>query len=128
PPPGSWTAETIGGLPTLFVRDKGGELRAFLNVCRHRASPLCDDGEWHSSSLIRCPYHSWLYQLDGSLARASGVGDPEGFDVADYSLKPVQLAEWRRMVFICFDDSAEPLDVGPLGDAIAAYPLESMEL
>ena len=81
-------------------------------IVRH---PCVKTASAHSSSLIRCPYHSWLYQLDGSLARASGVGDPEGFDVADYSLKPVRLAEWRRMVFICFDDSAEPLDVGPLG-------------
>ena len=61
---------TTGGLPVLFVRDKAGTLRAFLNVCRHRASPLCEEGETHAASLIRCPYHSWLYQLDGSLARA----------------------------------------------------------
>jgi len=128
PVAGSWTARTIGGLPVLFVRDKAGELRAFLNVCRHRASPLCEDGETHSSSLIRCPYHSWLYQLDGSLARASGVGEPEGFDVADYSLKPVRLAAWRRMVFVCFDESAAPLDLGPLAAAVDAYPLEEMRL
>jgi phenylpropionate dioxygenase-like ring-hydroxylating dioxygenase large terminal subunit len=128
PTTGSWAARVVGGLPVLFVRDKAGELRAFLNVCRHRASPLCEDGEAHSGSLIRCPYHSWLYQLDGSLARASGVGDPDGFDVADYSLKQVQLAEWRRLVFVNFDESAAPLDLDPLGRAIDAYPLESMEL
>ncbi len=127
PAAGSWTARVTGGLPVLFVRDKSGELRAFLNVCRHRASPLCEDGETHCGSLIRCPYHSWLYHLDGSLARASGVGDPEGFDVAGYSLKPVQLAVWRRTVFVCFDESAEPFDVGDLGASIDAYPLESME-
>jgi phenylpropionate dioxygenase-like ring-hydroxylating dioxygenase large terminal subunit len=128
PAAGSWTACVTGGVPVLFVRDKAGALRAFLNVCRHRASPLCEDGESHASSLIRCPYHSWLYQLDGSLARASGVGEPDGFDVADYSLKPVQLAQWRRMIFVCFDDAAAPLDIGPLGTAIDAYALESMEL
>ena len=128
PSAGSWTARTVGGLPVLFVRDKAGALRAFLNVCRHRAAPLCEDGESHASSLIRCPYHSWLYQLDGSLARASGVGEPEGFDVADYSLKSVQLTTWRRMVFVCFDSAETPLDLGPLGGAIDAYPLESMEL
>ena len=128
PGPGSWTARTVAGLPTLFVHDKAGELRAFLNVCRHRASPLCEDGEAHAGSLIRCLYHSWLYHLDGSLARASGVGEPEGFELADYSLKPVQIAQWRRLVFVCFDPDAAPLDVGPLGRAVDAYPLESMEL
>jgi phenylpropionate dioxygenase-like ring-hydroxylating dioxygenase large terminal subunit len=125
---GSWTARVVGGLPVLFVRDKAGELRAFLNVCRHRASPLCEDGEVHAGSLIRCPYHSWLYQLDGSLARASGVGAPEGFDVADYPLKPLRLALWRRIVFVCFDDAVASLDLGPLGRAVDAYPIESMEL
>ena len=128
PDTGSFTTRVVGGLPVLFVRDKSDTLRAFLNVCRHRASPLCEDGETHSSSLIRCPYHSWLYQLDGSLARASGVGEPDGFDVADYSLKPVQLTEWRRLVFVNFDENAAPFDVDPLGHAIDAYPLESMEL
>jgi phenylpropionate dioxygenase-like ring-hydroxylating dioxygenase large terminal subunit len=128
PPAGSWTAQVVGGLPVLFVRDKAGELRAFLNVCRHRASPLCEDGETHGGSLIRCPYHSWLYQLDGSLARASGVGSPDDFDLADYSLKPVRLAEWRRTAFVCFDDRAASFDLGALGAAIDAYPLESMDL
>ena len=128
PATGSFTARVVGGLPLLFARDKAGTLRAFLNVCRHRASPLCEDGETHSASLIRCPYHSWLYQLDGSLARASGVGEPEDFDVAEYSLKPVQLAEWRRLVFVCSNTMTAPFDVGPLGSAIDAYPLESMEL
>ena len=128
PAAGSWTARVVGGLPVLFVRDKVGELRAFLNVCRHRASPLCEDGEAHSGSLIRCPYHSWLYQLDGSLARASGVGSPDDFDLADHSLKPVRLAAWRRMVFVCFDKHAPAFDVGALGAAVDAYPLESMEL
>jgi phenylpropionate dioxygenase-like ring-hydroxylating dioxygenase large terminal subunit len=128
PVAGTWTARVVGGLPVLFVRDKAGELRSFLNVCRHRASPLCEDGEMHGGSLIRCPYHSWLYQLDGSLARASGVGSPDDFDVADYSLKAVRLAQWRRTVFVCFDDGAASFDLGVLGAAIDAYPLESMEL
>src|SRR6476469_10946079 len=106
PAAGSWTAANVAGMPTLFVRDKGGQLRAFLNVCRNRAAPLCEDGESHAGSVIRCPYRSWIYQLDGSLARAAGVGEPEGFDVADYPLKPVQIAQWRRLVFVNFDDNA----------------------
>jgi Rieske 2Fe-2S family protein len=128
PPAGSWTARVVAGMPVLFVRDKAGELRAFLNVCRHRASPLCEEGDSHSGSLIRCPYHSWLYQLDGSLARASGVGAPDGFNVADYPLKPVALASWRQLVFVSFATDGDDLDLGPLGAAVADYPLESMEL
>lgn len=127
PAAGTWTARVVAGLPVLFVRDKFDELRAFLNVCRHRASPLCEDRESGSGSRIRCPYHSWLYNLDGSLARASGVGSPDDFELAHYSLKPVALAQWRRLVFISF--AASPaFDLGRLAAAVDAYPLEAMEL
>ena len=42
-------------------------------MCRHRAAPLCDDGGSGDGSLIRCPYHAWLYRLDGSLAKNVGA-------------------------------------------------------
>jgi choline monooxygenase len=126
PVPGAWSARTVGGVPVLLVRDRDGELRGFLNVCRHRAAPLCDDEG--SGSVIRCPYHAWLYRHDGSLARAHGIGDPEGFDVADYSLKPVAVATWRRLVFVDLANPDARLDLGPLADAVDACPFEAMEL
>lgn len=127
PAPGSWTARTVGGVPLLIVRDRDGVLRAFQNVCRHRAAPLCDEGTTGTGSLIRCPYHAWLYRHDGSLAKAQGVGHPDGFDVADYSLKPVAIATWRRFVFTNVANSDARLDLGPLAAAVEACPIESME-
>ncbi|WP_395153884.1 aromatic ring-hydroxylating dioxygenase subunit alpha [Ilumatobacter sp.] len=126
PAPGAWSALTVGGVPILLVRDRDGRLRGFLNVCRHRAAPLCDDEG--SGSLIRCPYHSWLYRLDGSLARASGVGEPEGFDLDDYSLKPVGVAMWRRTVFVHVGDPTAALDLGPLADAVRDCPFDDMDM
>jgi phenylpropionate dioxygenase-like ring-hydroxylating dioxygenase large terminal subunit len=126
PEPGSWIARVAGGLPILVVRDRDGTLRAFLNVCRHRAAPLCDDAG--SGSLIRCPYHAWLYRHDGSLARASGIGEPDGFDVADHSLRAIGIAVWRRLVFVHLADPNAELALGPLADAVAACPIEEMEL
>ncbi len=126
PNPGSWVARTVGGTPVLLVRDKNGDLRAFLNACRHRASPLCDDGAHESGWVLRCPYHAWIYRLDGSLAKAQGVGEPEGFDVADYSLRPVGVAIWRRLVFINASAPEAPFDLGPLAAAIDACEFEAM--
>jgi Rieske 2Fe-2S family protein len=126
PAAGAWTAVTAGRVPVLLVRDREGNLRAFLNVCRHRAAPLCDEGATASSAAISCPYHAWLYRLDGTLARAHGVGEPEGFDTADYSLTPVGLAVWRRWVFVHTSSTAAPLDLGPLAQAIDGYPVEDM--
>lgn len=128
PSPGAWTAALVGGIPVLVVRDRDGELRAFLNACRHRASPLCDVGEHGAGPLLRCPYHAWLYRLDGSLAKAQGVGEPDGFDVADYALKPVAIAIWRRLVFVHTGEPDAVLDLGPLAAAIDACPIESFEL
>jgi len=125
---GEWRAITVGRAPVLLVRDLEGELRAFLNVCRHRASPLCEPGASDSGVALSCPYHAWLYRLDGSLARAQGVGQPEGFDVADYSLKPVGLATWRRWVFVHPDVAAAQPDFGPLGAAINEFSLEAMDV
>ncbi len=126
PDPGAWVARTVGGVPVLLVRDRDGTLRGFLNVCRHRAAPLCDDQG--SGSVIRCPYHAWLYRHDGSLAKAHGVGNPAGFDVADYSLKPIAVAHWRRLVFVDIENPATELDLGPLAAAVDSCRLEDMEL
>ena len=128
PAAGSWKALTVAGLPVLLVRDKDGALRGFLNVCRHRAAPLCEVGDEGSGAAIRCPYHAWLYRLDGSLARAQGVGEPEGFDVDAVALHPVAVAMWRRWVFVHADAAAAPLDLGPLADAISGYPVDSMHV
>lgn len=126
PTPGAWSARIVGGTPVLLVRDRDGELRGFLNVCRHRAAPLCDDEG--SGSVIRCPYHAWLYRHDGSLAKAHGVGNPDGFDVSDYSLKQVGVATWRRLLFVNLADHTTTLELGPLAEAIDACPIEQMEL
>jgi len=128
PPAKAWSALSVGGLPVLLVRDGDGELRAFLDVCRHRASPLCEVGESGAGSVISCPYHAWVYRLDGSLAKAGGVGTPEGFDVADFGLKPVAVALWRRTFWINVADPGANFDPGPLGDAIDQFPIESFEV
>ena len=128
PVAGAWRSLTVSGLPVLVVRDREGVLRGFLNVCRHRAAPLCEHGGSGSGAALSCPYHAWLYRLDGSLARAQGVGHPDRFDTADHALHPVGLATWRRWVFVHADPSAAAPDFGPLGAAIGAFPLEGMDV
>jgi phenylpropionate dioxygenase-like ring-hydroxylating dioxygenase large terminal subunit len=127
PSPGSWRALTVAGTPVLLVRDRLGVLRGFLNVCRHRAAPLCDDGAGGDGPLLRCPYHAWLYRLDGSLAKAHRVGQPDGFDIDSIALTAVGVATWRRFVFVHLADSSAAFDLGPLAAAIDACPIEEME-
>ena len=76
--PGSFFACDAGGVPVVVVRDKEGALRAFLNVCRHRGSLVCE-GEGRRETL-QCPYHAWTYGLDGSLRAAPRTEREPGFD------------------------------------------------
>ncbi len=128
PSAGAWRAITVAGLPVLLVRDRTGVLRAFVNVCRHRAAPLCEVGDEGAGAAISCPYHAWLYRLDGSLARAQGVGAPDDFEPGDVSLRPLRIGSWRRWVFVNAHVDAPPLDLGPLADAARGYPVESMHV
>jgi phenylpropionate dioxygenase-like ring-hydroxylating dioxygenase large terminal subunit len=124
--PGSYLATTAGRVPVLVVRDRAGELRAFLNVCRHRGSPLAEG--CGTAAALSCPYHGWVYRLDGSLARAGGVGEPEGFDPADFGLFPVAVTTFARSVLVNLHAGAPPFDPGPLAVALEPYQLDELEL
>lgn len=108
-----FTAE-IAGEPLVVARAEDGRLRAFSNVCRHRGAVVAA-GEGSAKSL-RCPYHGWVYGLDG---RLSG-GPPEfegveGFDRATCTLPPVRVDTFGPFVFVNLDPAAAPL-AASLGD------------
>jgi phenylpropionate dioxygenase-like ring-hydroxylating dioxygenase large terminal subunit len=125
--PGSYASVEVGGrTPVLLVRDDAGTLRAFLNVCRHRGSPVAEG--CGTARALKCPYHAWIYRLDGSLARATGVGDPEEFDPAEFGLKEVSVTTFCRNVFVHLAPDAAPFDPGPLGAAIDPYRIDELEL
>lgn len=119
--PGSYFTADAGGQPVLVVRDTDGVLRAFLNVCRHRGAPLAD-GCGHARAL-GCPYHGWVFRLDGSLSRAGGMDGVAGFDPAASALFPVAITTWARFVFVNPSGTAGPFDLGPLAAALAPYPI-----
>ena len=90
--PGSYVTETVAGRPIAVVRDRDGVLRAFYNVCKHRAHELLSgEGE---TTRIMCPYHAWVYDLTGQLRRAPETENLEGFDTNDICLDEVQVEEF----------------------------------
>jgi len=107
--PGSYRADVLAGhWPILVVRDEIGVLRAFHNVCRHRAAMLFAYGASGICKALRCPYHGWVYSLDGSLLSASDFGD-ESLDKSRYGLFPVRVEVWQGLVFVCLSERAPPL-------------------
>ena len=122
--PGSFVASRAGHVPVVVTRTRAGELRAFVNVCRHRGSLLCE-GEAHRET-IQCPYHAWTYELDGRLRAAPRSDREPGFDPAALSLVPVAVDTWGPFVFANPDDGAGPLadTLGQLPELVAAAGVE----
>jgi Rieske 2Fe-2S family protein len=108
PTPGRFVRAAVGHENVIVVRGRDRELRAFLNVCRHRGSTLCltDTGDVGRS--IRCPYHSWTYRLDGSLMSAPNWRSMAAADKAEYGLHPVHLAEWHGLVWLNLAENPAP--------------------
>jgi phenylpropionate dioxygenase-like ring-hydroxylating dioxygenase large terminal subunit len=127
--PGDYLALEFAGVPLLIVRDKDDVVRAFANSCRHRGSALLDEGTGNCRSLI-CPYHSWTYNLDGTLAGAPEMQKTEDFDRSKNGLIPIRLETWGGFMFVCFDEEAPPLStwLGGLPEKLACYRPEDMVL
>lgn len=105
--PGSYVTAEIAGQPVAIVRDAEGQLRAFYNVCKHRAHELLK-GEG-SITRIMCPYHAWVYRLNGQLARAPHTETLEEFNTGDVGLDQVQVEEFCGFLFVNLDPQAQPL-------------------
>ena len=86
------------------------ELRAFLNVCRHRGATLCLTDAGDVGRSIRCPYHSWTYRLDGSLMSAPNWRSMAAVDKVGYGLHPVALAEWHGLVWLNLAENPAPFE------------------
>ena len=110
---GDAVAATIAGYPLVVVRS-GDSLKAFHNVCRHRAGPLVDGDRERCPGGFTCKYHGWTYTLDGRLRNARDFGAASGFDPRQFGLVPLKVETWRHFVFVNAD-----LDAQPLADVLA---------
>jgi phenylpropionate dioxygenase-like ring-hydroxylating dioxygenase large terminal subunit len=104
--PGSYAATRAAHVPVVLVRDGEGTLRAFLNVCRHRGSLVCEGSGTRAT--LQCPYHAWTYGLDGRLI-AAPRGEREGLLTDDLGLVQLSLDTWGPFVFVNPDPEADPL-------------------
>ncbi|MBI3210255.1 MAG: Rieske 2Fe-2S domain-containing protein [Candidatus Solibacter usitatus] len=103
---GDYCAGEIAGEPVAVVRGHDGILRAFSNVCRHRASVILS--EHGNAKSLRCPYHAWTYALDGNLLNAPEFEGVECWKKEDVRLPAYGLTEWGPYVFVNLDAQAIP--------------------
>jgi choline monooxygenase len=105
--PGNYVSATVAEMPIALVRDRDGSLRAFYNVCRHRAHELLAGSG--TVRTIVCPYHAWVYDLDGRLKGARRADRMETFDKREICLLEVSVEEFGGFVYVNLDAAARPL-------------------
>ena len=110
PSPGDARPVNFLGQPLLMLRDKAGQLRVFQNICRHRGMILVAE-PCRIQRAIRCPYHSWCYELDGRLRTTPHVGGPgtnrhDAIRRDELGLIEVRSHEWLGVVFVNLDGQA----------------------
>jgi Rieske 2Fe-2S family protein len=136
--PGDHLVIDAAGESIILLRNQAGLLRAFYNVCRHRGAQLCGTalpggartGGVIDGKYLRCPYHSWVYDLDGGLIAAPFLS-AEDADPAEFALYPVGIESWGGFIFIHLTpEAATPLAtlLGAMPDRLVRYPLDQLQI
>lgn len=110
PNPGDVLPVQLGSWPVLLIRGRDGAIAAFLNICRHRGMRLVM-APASGCEILKCPWHSWVYDLDGTLQgtpnyagwRQDGTAELAGEDIR---LKKVSVGIWRDLIFVNIDGNA----------------------
>jgi Rieske 2Fe-2S family protein len=144
PEPGDYLVLSLAGESLLVVRTRGGEVRGFYNVCRHRGCRLVLDpnerpdaagpgvsGRFGGS--IRCPYHAWTYTLEGELRTAPFLAEEDGLSRAEFPLHPVGVDEWGGFLFVHLEPGRATAlggtllgQLGGVPERLARYPLAAL--
>jgi len=104
----------IAGKPILLIKNNNNKITAFHNVCSHRCLKLVDEKK-NVGKVIRCPYHSWSYDLEGNLKAAPHIGGnnqhkPKGFNFLDHGLKGINIHIWHDWIFINLNGKAKKFE------------------
>ncbi|OMB97179.1 Rieske (2Fe-2S) protein [Mycobacterium sp. NS-7484] len=126
PNAGDFFTVTVANDPLMAVRGRDGVVRVLANVCQHRAMLLVEGSG--NRRRFQCPYHSWVYGLDGQLQSAPQLNDSPCFNKADVKLPEVRSELWEGFIFVTFDDTIPSLTerLGGLSDYLANWDIASL--
>ena len=127
PEPGDYRVLKVANESAIIVRGKDGEIKAFANVCRHRGSLVCLEQQGNKRK-FECPYHGWIYDIDGNLIAARNM--PEDFDKTDHGLIKISVGLLGGMIFVCFSDSPPSLEGAKrdLAEPFAMFDFENLKV
>ncbi len=124
--PGDYQALDIAGVPTIVLKDRDGELRAYANSCRHRGMKLLE-GKGRCKVLM-CPLHGWTYGLEGDLQSTPRMETCEQLDTLNIGLVEFRVASRDGFTYVCMDPDQKSLDhwLGDCSDLHAPWALEQL--
>jgi len=127
PEPGDFKVVNVDKESAIIVRGSDGTLKGFANVCRHRGSLVCLEQEGHVDK-FQCPYHGWMYDIDGNLTAARDMED--GFDKASHGLKSVSVGEVHGLILVSFDDNPPSLEgaIRELEEPLTMFGFEDLKV
>jgi Rieske 2Fe-2S family protein len=140
PHAGDYLHVDLAGERILLVRNRDGRSVAFFNVCSHRGAELvaaapitdpCGARSGHFPGAIRCPYHAWTYELDGTLRGAPFLEFSERRPREKYSLRRISSDEWAGFLFVrCAASATAPLaeTLAPVAQKVVRYPLAELRI
>ena len=127
PEPGDFKVVNVARESAIIVRGRDGQLRAFANVCRHRGSLVCLESAGRVDKFM-CPYHGWMYDIDGRLIAARSMSDD--FDKEQWGLNPVSLDTLGGFLLVCFCDDPPGLNSAKtdLAEPMALFDFEHLKV
>jgi phenylpropionate dioxygenase-like ring-hydroxylating dioxygenase large terminal subunit len=125
--PGDYFTAEVADKPVIIARGNDDVVRAFYNVCTHRAAKLVE-GEGNKS-LFTCPYHAWTFHTDGRLNKAPNMKGVEHFHHEDFCLKPIRLEIQESFIFVNLDPGAQPMSAvfGDLFEGFKRFRFENLK-
>jgi len=129
PNPGDYLTMDVVGERALIVRGKDGVVRGFHNICRHRGSRVVAEDHGNCKNALVCPFHGWVYNLDGTLRGAARPRTFPQLDKEEFGLMPLDLEVWMGFIFIRFHPGPQPSVaelMSPVEAEIAHYDVANM--
>jgi phenylpropionate dioxygenase-like ring-hydroxylating dioxygenase large terminal subunit len=117
------------GEPLVAVRGQDGGVKAFFNVCRHRAARILDGNAGRCAGRIVCPYHAWTYDLNGRLTAVPHRKEFDDFSLDRFGLKPVENEVYKGFIFVRLNAGLPSVAdmLAPFESELAAYRLEELQ-
>jgi phenylpropionate dioxygenase-like ring-hydroxylating dioxygenase large terminal subunit len=128
PEAGDYRTFEFFGRRGFVVRGKDGVIRAFHNVCAHRAHAVVAGDSGRCATHLTCMYHGWTYHLDGRNRSVSAPDTFPKFDRARYGLKPIELENFMGFLFVRFRGGEPSVAerMAPHAAELAHYRLDQM--